>query len=275
MTDFIHYVQQAADQYLKVKAESIKTWRSPCHCINPGAQEACSQCPAFRALVQQIQIQLNSEGLDSIPALLPPELPQNDTETLQQHCRELYSCGYSLEQIQWMTGITNYRKMRRWLRAMGLMGGTTGKEYPVEMKETCLQLYQAGAVPRQIEAQLGIPADVIIYWVGNAGLSRPKRHYTEAERQRCIELYQQGNSCETVESMTGVSTSAVKKWIKEAGIKRERIFGGGRPKTFSLEFRQQCMQLLLEGKTSTQVGMMMGVSADTIRRWRKSSSQGE
>lgn len=269
MSDLIQHIQQSAEKFLKVKAEALKSWRSPCHCPDPGTQEECLQCPAFRVLVQQIQTKLSDDGLAAIPTLLPPDLSQDDTEELQQQCRDLYTYGYSIQQICWMTGITSNQKIRRWLRAAGLIGGTTGKEYSLEMRERCVQLYHSGAALRHIEAQLGVPADVVQYWVRIAKLTRPRRHYTEAERQKCVELYQQGYSYRTVESMTGVSIYAIGCWIKELGIKREKSSSKVEPKVFSPEFRQQCMRLLKEGKTPTQVGVLMSVTADTVRKWRK------
>lgn len=267
----IYYCKQMAEEFLEVKAKALQTWRSSCDCSDPGKHDDCLQCPAFRALTRQIQGLLTADSTDAMPLLLPPDLADKESLEIQRQCINLYAIGYSLEEIQWMTGLTNLRMMRKWLREAGVMGGTTGIGYPPETKADCLRLYKEGLTPRQIETKTRVPADVIIHWLSYAGLSRPKRHFTDADRQRCLELYLQGHSCKTVEEQTGVPDYMVKKWIKLDGVKRERIFGGGRSDGYPLEFRQECLDLLQQGKTPSQVEKIMGVSADTIRKWKKQS----
>lgn len=267
----IHRIEQSAATFLSVKAEALKTWRSPCQCSDPGTQDKCLSCPAFRFLAQQIQVLLYTEPASVAPVVLPPECSPPYSDTLKQQCCELFSCSYSVEEIQWMTGIRSIGEIRKWLRKAGLVGGA--EAYSAEDKAQCLQLYESGLAPRQIEAQTGVSADVIRQWVGKAGLSRTRPQYLDLEKQICLALYHEGSSFKTIESNTGISASVVSRWVKEAGVKRERIFGSGRPKVYSPEFRQQCLDLLSQGKTPAQVGEKMQVSADTVRRWRKESLQ--
>lgn len=269
----IYQVQQAADTFLQVKAEALKTWQSPCQCSDPGTQDSCLRCPAFRALVQKMQAMLAPDPEAVIPSLLPPDQPQTDSDLVRQQCCDLYACGYTLHQVQWMTGATNLREIRDWLREAGLMSGA--RAHSPETKAQCLQLYQSGLELYQIEEQTGISAEVLSFWVRQAGMGRSnglQQHYSDTTKRQCCDLYLQGNSYKTIESITAISAFLVEKWIKEAGIQRERIFGGGRPKVYSPEFRQQCLDLLEQGNTPPQIEIMLGVSADTVRRWKKEVS---
>jgi transposase-like protein len=269
-SQLIYRVQQAADIFLKVKSEAQKTWRSPCQCPDPGTQDECLNCPGFRSLVEQMQSMLSPNPMLVMSALLPPERSQPYSDEVKQQCCELYSCGYSLQQIQKMTGVANLKEMRLWLREVGLMKEVN--TYPEATKTQCLQLYQSGLVPHQIEEQTGTPADVVKHWVERAGLSRPKPPYSDTEKQLCLDLYLQGKSYKAIESITKVSAQKVRGWVQRSGIKRDRIFGGGRSKVYSPEFRQKCLDLLCQGKTLTQIETMLGVSAKTLRRWVREAS---
>ncbi|MEB3213076.1 MAG: helix-turn-helix domain-containing protein, partial [Leptolyngbyaceae bacterium] len=265
----IHSFQEAAKQFLSAKAEALKTWRSPCQCPSPGNSEDCLQCPAYRALVRNLQSTLAGNSSDGIPSLLPPELSQADSEKVKNQCLKLYEYGYSLQDIKWITGLSNLKNIRKWLRETGLMGHS--QQYSLKDMEHCVDLYKQGLVPWQIEEQTRIPADVVTQWLCDAGKSRSKRQYSDAEKKKCIDLYLQGKSAKTVASTFDIPERTVKQWIREAGAKRPRIFGGGRSPVFSQEFKEKCMELLRQGKTPTQVEKIMGVTADTIRRWRKLS----
>ncbi|WP_416670427.1 hypothetical protein [Egbenema bharatensis] len=270
----IYQMQQAADAFLRVKAEALKTWQSPCQCSAPGTHDRCLRCPAFRALVQKMQTMLAPDPETVMPSLLPPDQPPADSNAVRQQCCELYACGYTLHQIQWMTGATNLREMRTWLREAGLMSGA--RAHSSETKAQCLQFYQSGLELYQIEEQTGVSAEVLSFWVRQAGMGRSSRlqqPYSDAEKQQCCELYLQGKSYKAIASITAISVFLIQKWVKETGVQRERIFGGGRPKVYSPEFRQQCLKLLEQGNTPPQIEMMLGVSADTVRRWKKEASR--
>ena len=271
MTDaLIKNVQDSAEQFLAVKADVLQSWRSPCSCENPGTESKCLNCPWYRAFVRQLQLQLSGDEKDLIPALLPPLIAQPHSEEVRRQCIELYSYGYSLQDIQWITGLRNLRDIRKWLRQTGQI--EKGRKYSSQDKQACFALYQQGVKPKYIEEQTGIPADLITKWFGHLGLSHPKRQYTETEKQTCIELYLQGNSVETVAEMTGIPRKAIYAWKKKAGVTRPRIFRGGRSPVYSQEFKQNCMELLRQGKTPTEVARTMDIPADTVRQWQKKLS---
>lgn len=263
----INQLNLAAEQFLQVKREVLKDWRSSCQCLNPGNDAKCSTCPSFRALVRQMQEVLASGSGETLPGLHVPELNPPYSEQVQQECIGLFAAGYTLQQIQQLTGVTSLRIMRQWFRGAGLE--KKGSEYSAEVRTACLQLHRDGVSRKQIQEQTGVSADIISDWLKQAGIRKPKKTYSDTERQNCINLYLQGNSCKTVEALTGVPKSMVQRWVKESGIQRNRLYRGGHPRLYSIEFRQSCLDLLQQGVTAAQIEERMNVNADTVRQWRR------
>lgn len=265
--------EAAADQFLALKAEALPDWVPVCQCENPGTRLECITCPSYRLLVKQMQEHISPEEKPAcVPKLIPPQPTQLVSDEDRQRYCELYANGYSVTEIRWISG-NNLKDIRRWLRDAGLIGGCA--DYSAEEKHRCLELYKSGLTPQAVEAQTRIPADVVSDWVAQAGCHRPKtvHSYSEEDKQRCIDLYLEGNSCQTVATVTGIPAKKINSWLKRAGAKRPKIFGGGRRKTYSLEFRERCLRLLANGQTATQVERALDVSADTVRRWKKEASQ--
>lgn len=136
-----------------------------------------------------------------------------------------------------------------------------------------MNLYVEGMSPRQIENQTGISADLIRDWTRQAGVSRPRTSYSDEQKQQALALYQEGRDVKEIEALTGVSAKSVHLMAKKANLYRPRRYKGGQPRLHSPEVMQSCQQLLQEGKSPPQIEELLGVSADTVRRWKKEWEQ--
>ncbi len=76
-----------------------------------------------------------------------------------------------------------------------------------------------------------------------------------------------------IEALTGVCAQSVQSMAKRANLYRPRRYKGGRPRLHSPEVIQSSHQLLQEGKSPPQIEELLGVSADTVRRWKKEWEQ--
>lgn len=258
---------QAVERFLKAEAEVLQHWKSPCQCELPGGKWECLECVYCRDLIDLIQKQLSSESEEVFPELLPPEIEPPFSEEVQQQCLDLWRNGYTLKKIIWLTGVNNRRLLRKWLTSENLMGGAA--DYSEAEKQLCIELYLEGKTPSEIEDQTGISGEIISEWVQQAGVSRPKTCYTKEQKESCLSLYLEGKTLPEVEHLTGVPGELVRCWAKLAHLKRPRRRATGRPRVYPPEVREQCKQLLEEGKTPVQVAHVLGVTADAVRRWSK------
>lgn len=265
----LHQLDQASATLQAAKSTALATWRSPCACPNPGTQLACATCPAFGALVQQVQQVLDPTLAHSTPTWLPPATPPPAAVWAQQCC-ELFTCGYTLTEIQAFTGVPQQEQVRRWLRAAGLLGGA--ESYSAATRERCVALYQQGWPVSEIQAATGVPGDIVGTWAQQTGCRQRSPGYPAAVRQQCLELYRSGHSFQRIRAQTGVAPTTVRSWVQAAGSKRVQVPVSGRPSPYSAAVRQQCLDLLNQGRTAAQVEQQVQVPADTVRRWRRQQS---
>jgi transposase len=88
-------------------------------------------------------------------------------------------------------------------------------------------------------------------------------------------MYHEGKSYAEIEEATGISRGMVHHYTRKAKVRRKDKNKNrrGRPSTYSEEFKQTCLSLLEEGKTTSQVEEIMGVSRGTVRRWQKKAEK--
>jgi transposase-like protein len=263
----LNIFEQAASRFTAAEAEVLKDWHSPCNCQSPGEMSNCQNCPYFRELVQRIQEKLHSAPAEVFPVLLPPEIHSPYPSEVRQQCLELYGQGYSLEKIQQLTGVTNRQTLRRWIRKAGQL--QEASDYSMAEKQRYVNLYVEGMSPSQIESLSGVPADLIRRWIWLAGVSRPRTSYSDEQKQQALALYKEGRDVKEIEALTGVYAQSVRSMAKRANLYRPRRYGGGRPPVHSPEVKQSCLKLLQEGKSPSQIEELLGVSADTVRKWKK------
>ena len=172
--------------------------------------------------------------------------------------------GYSISQIKELTGVNSLGNLRQWLEQSGLY--KKAGEYTQKQKQECLDLYSEGKTPWEIEEITRISGNVIRSWVSRAGIARPKNHYTQEQQQQAILMYSQNRTYPEIEAATGVPRKMVQNFAHKAKAKRKRK---GKAPTYSLEFKQQCFDLLAQGLKPSQVAERQGVAADTVRKWHK------
>ncbi len=267
----INIFEQAAERFTAAEAEALKDWRSACDCQSPGERANCQNCPYFRGLVQRIQRKLHPAPASVFPVMLPPEIHPPYSLEVKQQCLELYRQGYSLEEIQQLTGVTNRQTLRHFLRKLGQL--KEASEYSQAEKQHYVNLYVEGMSPSQIESLTGASADLIRKWTGQAGVSRPRTSYSDQQKQQALALYKEGRDVKEIEALTGVYAQSVRSMAERANLYRPRRSRGGRPRLHSLQVRQSCQKLLQEGKSPPQIEELLGVSADTVRQWKKEREQ--
>lgn len=205
--------------------------------------------------------------------MLPPEIKPPYPLEVRQQCLELYRQEYSFEKIQELTGVTNRQTLRGWIRKAGEL--KKASDYSQAQRQHYVNLYVEGMSLSQIESLAGVPADLLNRWIHAAGVSRPRKIYSHQLKQRVFALYKEGRTPEEIEALTGINAQSVQSLMKKAKLyrPRPRRYGGGRPLIHSLEVKQSCQKLLQEGKSPAQIEELLGVSADTVRQWRKQWEQ--
>jgi len=260
-------VEQAAVHYERVMAELLPAWDWPCHCVQPGGQLHCLECPGFRLLIEAMQARLSETPQETFVQLPPIKRQRPYSEQVQQDCVELFQRGYTLSKIQALTGVTNRKTLRAWLIERHLIDTSV---HAHELQRTrCLELYEQGLKPAEVEDLTGVPADVTAHWATQAGVARPNPTFTAEQQQTCLDLYRSGLSAEAISQQTGLPKDRIKKWIKESGIKRPRISGGGRPPKYSPEQQEEVIALFRAGDSTQQIEEKTGIGANTLIRWLK------
>ena len=139
-----------------------------------------------------------------------------------------------------------------------------------------MNLYSEGMSLSQIESLTGVPADLLNSRVNAAGVSRPRKYYSDEQKEQALALFQDGRDIKEIEVLTGVYAKSVQSMVKRANLSnlhRPRRYRSGRPPVHSPEVKQSCQKLLQEGKSPAQIEELLGISADTVRRWRKQWEQ--
>ncbi len=270
----VNIFKQAAERFTAAEAEALKDWRSPCNCPAPGEKPNCQNCPYFKELVQLIQEKLHPTPTEVFPIILPPELEQPYPLEVKQQCIDLHTQGYSLEKIQRLTGMTNRKILRCWIRQVGRL--KRGTEYSQAERQHYVNLYADGMSPQHIEDVTGTSADLIREWARQAGVSRPRTRYSDEQKQQALALFQEGRDVKEIEALTGVYAKSINSMANRANLSnlhRPRRYGSGGTPVHSLEVKQSCQKLLQEGKSPPQIEELLGVSADTIRKWKKKWEQ--
>src|SRR4028118_1807359 len=265
--------QEAADRFLSVEAQALKTWQGCSHCSDPGLQLRCQKCPYFIELVLEIQKKLQCDLEQKLPRILPLELEQPYSEEVLQQCLELYSQDsqkYSLTEIQRLTGITNREVLRNWLNSKDLI--KKSKDYSQSERQPYLALYQEGLTPKEIEETTGVSVELLYEWIRQAGISRGHSKYPQELKKECLFLYIQGSSCGQIEALTGVPRGMVGDWVKEANLKKEPR-KGCRPPKYSPEVKQACLELVAQGKSASQIEEKLNISTTTIRVWLREAER--
>jgi hypothetical protein len=81
--------------------------------------------------------------------ILPTEIKPPYSDEVKQQCVDLHTQGYSLERIQSLTGVTNCRRLREWIRQANHLDRPV--EPTPELRQRCLNLHADGMSASQIE----------------------------------------------------------------------------------------------------------------------------
>ncbi len=265
--------QEAADRFLSVEAQALKTWQGCSHCSDPGLQLRCQKCPYFIELVLEIQKKLQCDLEQKLPRILPLELEQPYSEEVLQQCLELYSQDsqkYSLTEIQRLTGITNREVLREWLNSKGLI--KKSKDYSQAERQPYIALYQEGLTPKQIEETTGVSVELLYEWIRQAGISRGHNSYSQEQKKECLFLYIQGSSRKEIATLTGIPIDMLRCWIKQANLGKQPGKRSGPPK-YPPEVKQACLELFAQGKSVSQIEEKLNISGSTIRGWLREAKR--
>ena len=260
----IDRVKNSGERYFNTLESVISQWHNHCGCLEPGLEAKCQTCPYFIEHIQQLQSIIDPDAKADLAVLLPPELSPPYSSEFKRICLEMFGFGYGVSRIKELTGINSLTTLRRWLEQSGLY--KKAEEYSFDQKQECLDLYQEGKTPLEIEEITRISGNVIRHWVSKAGIARPKNHYTPEQQQQAVLMYSMNIPYLEIEAATGVPRSMIRKFARKAKASRKRK---GKAATYSKEFKQQCFDLLAQGLKPSQVGEQLGVAADTVRKWHK------
>ena len=260
----INRVKNAGERYIEASESVMSSWRNHCGCKVPGLKQKCQTCPYFIEHIQLLQRRIDPNAEANLAVLLPSELSPPYSEEFQRRCLSMFQFGYGVIQIKELTGVNSLTTLRRWLEREGLY--KKALEYSQKEKQQCLDLYKEGKTPLEIEEITRISGNVIRHWVSAAGISRSKNHYTQEQQQQAVVMYAKNIPYAEIEAATGVPPSMIKMFAHQAKAKRKRK---GKAATYSMEFKQECFDLLAEGLKPSQVAELKGVAADTVRKWHK------
>jgi len=253
----IDVFREAAEQFSRIESAVKPQWRSACGCPTPGVDTKCQTCPYYKELGLLVQQQIDPSSEKDLAEILPIHHTDPYTDSVKDQCIEMYSVGYSIQEIQKLNGIPLRRALRKWLREGGLPSRSA--KYSKNEKQACIQMYVDGWEPKDIENETGVPADTITDWVYNAGVSRIQK-YSDEFKQQCLELYKTGESSTQVAQTMQVNLNTLRVWIAKANI-------GGRQKRYSKETIDKCLRLYRERMSSNEISHRTGVLAVTIRSW--------
>lgn len=102
---------------------------------------------------------------------------------------------------------------------------------------------------------------------GMAQISPPKQAapYSEAIRERCLMMYELSYSLTQIQKFTRVESVVVlRRWLKDSGIYKSAG-------EYSVEQKQQCLELYKAGKTPLEIEEEMRISGYAISQWVCSS----
>ena len=266
----IAQISNTGEKYINTYNHEVKDfWRNHCGCKEPGLKAKCQTCPFAIEFIKRIQSIIDPKGELKMTNISPPKRSLPYSELVKRRCVSMFELGYSLTQIKQFTGVESVVELRHWLREEGIY--KSAKDYSIEQKQQCLDLYLSGKTPLEIEEEMRISGFVISSWIHSSGIStRPhKTRYSQEQEDRALSMYVEGKSYSKIKSATGISAHRVKELAKQKKVKRKKQPKAGRPTVYSAEVKQTCLALLAEGKTPIQIEQLMGVSAGYIRQWQK------
>lgn len=249
--------REAAEQFSRIESAVKPQWRSACDCPTPGVETKCQTCPYYKELGLLVQQQIDPSSEKDLAEILPVYHTDPYADSVKNQCIEMYSVGYSIQEIQKLNGIPLRRTLRKWLREGGLQSRSA--KYSKDQKQACIQMYVEGWEPRDIENETGVPADTITDWAYKAGVSRNQK-YSDEFKQQCLELYKSGKTSTQVAQAMPVNLTTLRAWIAQANL-------GGRQKKYSKAKIDECLRLYREGISPNEISELTGVLAVTIRSW--------
>lgn len=266
----IAQISNTGEKYINAYNHEVKDfWQNHCGCSKPGLEAKCITCPFAIEFIKRIQSKIDPEGELRMIELPLTQASKPYSSEIKKRCVEIFEAGYSLTQIQKLYGIKYIVELKFWLERAGIY--KSAEEYSQEQKQQCIDLYLEGKTPLEIEEITRISGFVISDWIHSLNLPpRSKRiRHSDEQQQLAISMYAEGKSYSKIKSATGISSSKVRKMAQKQNVHRQKQPKAGRPPVYSEQFKQTCLDLLAEGKTAMQIEQLMGVSAGSIRRWRK------
>lgn len=249
----------AALRFEEAEAQVRPAWNSACHCLSPGEQIECWDCPYYKHLGKLTQQKLHHTPQKVFAEIPPPSLSDPYSTEVKEQCCQMYRQGYSVEEIQKLVGVPSRRVLRDWLRKVGL--ASRSAQYPEQIKQRCLEMYAQRCSPRSIENETGVPADTVTDWAMHAGISR-RRKYSDETRQNCLDLYEQGHTSDEIHQLTGIPAATIRAWIWKADISRGQ-------KRFSEVEKKKCQVLYEQGKSPREIETLTSIPEATIGSWAR------
>lgn len=266
----INCFEDAANRFIKAEAEVLSELKLPCQCSVPGSIRECKNCVYFIELVDKIQHKLAPNPEQVFPQVFVPPCFPPYSNKLKQQCLELRKQGYSLIKISQMTGVNDQTFLREFFKAQGLLKGLA--DCNESDKQHCIELYEAGKLPLEIEDETGIRADIVSIWVGYEGDLKSQVIYTPEQRQFCLSLYLEveDRTFKDVEKLTGVNSETIRYWARKAEVvKKASVNRKGSLPVYPQEVRDACRELWDKKHSAVEIAKMLNIGVTTVKRWKK------
>lgn len=253
----------AHQKYEEAVVKVQDSWQAFCGCREPGLEVKCHCCPYCLEWLRKLHAELDRE--QEYPHVLSPV--RAEALSLSHLCLEMYANGYGVRQMQELLGIENGQQIRKILLEAGLLKKIG--QCSLQERNRILQLHQEGKTHEEIETIMGVSALHINTFLNHQGIHLNNHAVSAQIREMALSMYREGQSYGQIKKKTGLSNHKVQKLAQQAGLGKKKCQKGGGQAIYDQEFKAQCLRLLAEGKTATQIEELLGVSASMIRLWRK------
>lgn len=138
-----------------------------------------------------------------------------------------------------------------------------GKRYRASREDLCSH-FDSGKSVKQVAAIYGVQQNTVRVWCMQYRIPRQKLwSSSRPSRQELIDLLDSGKTITEIGSMYGVTRQAVGGWCRRMGI--PGCGPGG--KASRRPPKEELRALIDDGKTTTEIGSMYGVSSRAVRLW--------
>ncbi len=142
------------------------------------------------------------------------------------------------------------------------------QKYSNKIKLECISLVKEGKSYVEVGKLFKIPPSTVRGWAKDAGFDsgvKSNTKYSDEIKSECIALVKGGKSYVEVGKLLGPSPTVIGLWARNAGFD-----SGVKSNTkYSDEIKSECIALMKEGKTNSEINKLLGPSTRTLQQWKR------